>query len=113
MNKTLETQLNGVSYVINPVPGDLLIWVYDSDYALIEDMPLYLIIERSENDYYDDVKVDNIYSCNTCFTLLIATGENAMLTFSVNGIKSRDNSDTVILDSYVRVSDLISLDDDK
>jgi hypothetical protein len=110
MNKTLETQNSkGLSGKVNPVPGDLLMYVYDAEYFLIEDMPLYLVIDkkfvRGTKDYLWCVEDKDMY----CFSMICNNASHISHVFEAV-TEAEDNQD-VVLKFYVRLSDLLPLND--
>lgn len=111
MNKTLETQNSkGLSGTINPVPGDLLIYIYDAEYFLIEDMPLYLVIDKN----FVKGTSGNLKWCNKdkdmhCFSLICNNRSHISQMFEACA-EVEDNKDPV-LKFYVRLSDLLPLND--
>ena len=110
MNKTLETQNpKGLSTTVNPVPGDLLIYIYDAEYFLIEDMPLYLVIDkkfvRGTKDYLWRVEDKDMY----CFSMICNNASYIGHVFEA--VTEAENNQDAVLQHYVRLSDLLPLND--
>lgn len=107
MNKTLETQNpKGLSATVNPVPGDLLIYICDEEYFLIEDMPLYLVIDKKLVRGTKDYLWGGDYYC---YSMICNNASYIGHVFEAV-TEAKDNQDAV-LQLYVRLSDLLPLND--